>query len=260
MSATEVFQIDDNADFPHLPGSPIVEAALHWRAAAGKPFDKSYVQEELKRRFPNYDCQTQQELGAAFQSSPEGMEFRQRSRWDGFRLTGKGEADRYIAQFKPNGVVFSRLKPYQRWEPFQAEGLRFWQAYLEIAEPPVIERLGVRFISQIPLGADGKPSAFLRGIPDPPPGIGLSSDLFFHQDTYRVAGYPYQINWVRIVQPTTETERGLIVDVDVSTERVKSLDREALLKHLAEMRFLKNKLFFTCMTEQAIDQFRKDAT
>lgn len=88
--------------------------------------------------------------------------------------------------------------------------------------------------------------------------MGLSQGLFFHQDTFRVERFPYQINWVRTVQRYKENEKVLIVDIDASTEGIASLEREVLLRHLAEMRFLKNNLFFSSMTEQALKQFGKE--
>jgi uncharacterized protein (TIGR04255 family) len=260
MSVRKKFIIDLSKEFQRLPDAPIVEAVLHWQAAAGKTLDKAQVQKELGQRFPKYDCreQQQQQLEAAIQKSPERVELRHQTRWDGFRLTGQGDANGYVVQFKPNGVVFSRLAKYDRWTTFQEEGLRFWEAYLELAEPPVIKRLGVRFINQIRLGMEGKTSEFLKDVPTPPKGMGLSCDLFFHQDTFRIDEYPYQINWVRTVQRNKEDEKVLIVDIDASTERIASLERDVLMKHLAEMRFLKNKLFFTCMTEQALKRFGED--
>jgi uncharacterized protein (TIGR04255 family) len=247
--------IDISKEFEHLPRAPIVEAVIHWQAPAGKSLDKLALRDELNRRFSDFECHEQQEIRATVQSSSGETGFRQQTRWDGFRLNGKGDADRYVVQFKPNGVAFSRLKPYDQWESFLTAAQPFWNAYLELAEPPLIERLGVRFINQITLLAQDSPSDYLKDIPAPPPALGLSSDRFFHQDTYRVSGDPYQINWVRTVQPT-ESDELLIVDIDVWTERIESLEREVLSKHLAEMRFLKNRLFFSSMTEKAIENFR----
>jgi len=255
MADPGAFKIDVKEEFPHLSNAPIVEAVLHWRAAAGRTLDQARIQDELGRRFANYDCREQQHVGAAIQTSQDGVEFRQQTRWDGFRLTGRGLADRFVVQFKPNGIVFSRLAKYPCWKSFQDEGLRFWEAYLELAGPPVIERLGVRFINQIQLGAADGPAVVLREPPNVPTGIGLLGGLFFYQDTLRVAGYPYQVNWIRTVQPNAANDRMLIVDIDVSTEPNELLERPQLLNRLAEMRFLKNKLFFTCITDQALRQF-----
>lgn len=260
MSAPKKSIIDPNTEFPHLPNAPIVEAVLHWKAVAGRTLDKETVQSQLRQRFPKFDCKHQQrhQLEAAIQKSSEKVELRHHSRWDGFRLSSQDPKDLYVVQFGPNGVVFSHLAKYTCWETFQAEGLRFWDAYLELAEPPVIERLGVRFINQIQLGADGTPAEFLKDSPTLPKGMGLSSDQYFHQNTFRVTGYPYQIHWVRTVQRNPQNDRVLIVDCEVSTGPNKLPAQGELLTWLAEMRFLKNKLFFTCMTGRALKQFGKD--
>jgi uncharacterized protein (TIGR04255 family) len=258
MSLPDEITIALAEPFERLPSAPIVEAVIHWKAPSGKSLDKDALRNELNSRFADYELREQHEFDAAMQTSADAVEWRQQTRWSGFRLAGQGNADRYVVQFKPNGVAFSRLKPYDHWEPFLAAAMPFWNAYLELAQPPLVERLGVRFINQISLIDHGSPSEYLRDLPATSPALGLSSVRFFHQDTYRVSGYPYQINWIRTVQPTQSTDDLLIVDIDVWTERIDSLDSEILAKHLAEMRFLKNKLFFSSMTERAIQNFRRE--
>ena len=257
MSQRKEFTIDLNESFPHLSRAPIVEAVIHWQTAIGKVLEKSQLNDELTKRFPNYDCQQQQVSLAEFKGSPDGVEMSTRAKWDGFRLNGKADAEHNVVQLKQNGVIFSRVKHYDRWETLEAEALRFWEAFVSLAEPPIIERLGVRFINQVSLGKTNGPNV-LKRIPPLPEGMGLSRDSFFHQDTLRVSGSPYQINWIRTVQQTLENERVLIVDIDVSMTQVEPAGRDALKKHLAEMRFLKNKLFFSCVTESALKQFGRE--
>ncbi|MCX7418724.1 MAG: TIGR04255 family protein [Planctomycetia bacterium] len=257
MSQWNEFTIDLEETFPHLSRPPIVEAVIHWQTAVGKMLDKSQVNDELTKRFPNYDCRQQQVSLAEFKGSPDGVEMSASAKWDGFRLNGKDDAEHNVVQLKPNGVVFSRVKHYDCWETLEAEALRFWEVFVDLAEPPVIERLGVRFINQVEL-ANSTGSYFLKGIPSLPQGMELSRDSFFHQDTLQVSGYPYQINWIRAVQRTLENERVLIVDIDVSTSQVESVEREAIKKCLAEMRILKNKLFFSCAKDSALKHFGRE--
>lgn len=257
MSRRKEFTIDLTETFPHLSHAPIVEAVIHWQTAADKVLDKSLVNDELTKRFPNYDCHEQQLALAQFQGSSDGVERRARAKWDGFRLNGKADAEHNVVQLKPNGVVFSRVTPYDRWAPLEAEALKFWDMFLALAEPPIIERLGVRFINQVLLGKSSV-SKFLKRLPSLPKGMGLSCDSFFHQDTLTISGSPYQINWIRTVQRTLDNELVLIVDIDVSISQVDPHERDALKKHLAEMRFLKNKLFFSCVTESALKQFGRE--
>ena len=257
MSRRKEFTTDLDKPFPHLSRPPIVEAVIHWQTAVGKVLHKSQVSEELMKRFPNYDCHQQQVSLAEFKGSPDGVEMSASAKWDGFRLNGKDDAKHNVVQLKPNGVVFSRVKQYDCWETLEAEALRFWDVFVELAEPPVIERLGVRFINQVEL-AKTTSSYFLKGIPSLPQGMGLSRDSFFHQDTLHVSGSPYQINWIRAVQRTLENERVLIVDIDVSTSQVESVAREVIKKYLAEMRFLKNQLFFSCAKDSALKHFGRE--
>lgn len=256
MSLHSEFTIDPNQRFEQLPSAPIVEAVIHWQAPAGKTLDKDALRKELVSRFPDYQLHDQQEFDAKMQASVDGVELRQQTRWGGYRLTGKG-AEPYVIQFKPNGIAFSRLKPYDQWETFLEAALPFWNAYLKFAEPPVIDRLGVRFINQIALTGTEGYSSYLRPLPTCPAGIDLANESFFYQDSYRVPGYPYHVNWVRTVPSTAFEDKALIVDIDVWTQRLASLEHEVLTNHLAEMRNIKDRLFFACMTDQAIERFRK---
>ncbi len=97
----------------------------------------------------------------------------------------------------------------------------------------------------------------------PPPvfTIDLNTESFFYQDTYQVPGYSYQINWVRTIQSQQPTSvkihnQALIIDIDVfTTVEFIDLTRESLIKRLDEMRWIKNKIFFSCITQTALEKF-----
>lgn len=260
MSPLPKFSIDLNEEFPPLKAAPSIEAVIHWQAHAGKKLEPEALKAELTQRLPDYpNLQTQHDhdvqIGATGtpDSSPE---FFQQMQWSGFRL--QDEQNHHVAQFTLNGVVFSRLEPYETWTTFQAEALRFWHIFLELAEPTVIQRLGVRYINRIPLDDGEQPSQYLNTVPAPPPKLELTAESFFHQDTYPVPGYPYAINWVRTVQPAganTTNGQALIVDIDVFTNKLLQLDQDALSQRLQEMRWLKNKVFFSCITPYALERF-----
>lgn len=146
------FQIDPSREFPTLPRAPIVEAVLHWQAAASVELDESSLRDKLAASFPQYEIAPQHNIEAAFSGSPKGVEFKQSANWGGFRLTRK-EHDKpaFVCQFKQNGIVVSRLAPYKKWDEFAPEAVRFWQTFVEPAQPSEIARLSTRFISQIPL-------------------------------------------------------------------------------------------------------------
>jgi uncharacterized protein (TIGR04255 family) len=258
MSLPPRFSIDLSERFPRLLSAPSIEAVIHWQARAGKTLEPETLKAELAHRIPDYPIlQSQQDVQFGATGTPDGSsEFFQRTQWSGFRL--QDEQSRHVAQFTLNGVVFSRLQPYEEWAGFQTEALRFWHIFLELAEPTAIQRLGVRYINRISLDNGEQPSKYLNTVPAPPPGLELTAESFFHQDTYLVPGYPYSINWVRTIQPTGADPtdgRALIVDIDVFAHDLLQLDQDTLIQQLQEMRWLKNKVFFSCITDHALEQF-----
>jgi uncharacterized protein (TIGR04255 family) len=258
MSLLSRFGIDLSEEFPRLKTAPSIEAVIHWQAHAGKNLQPEVLKTELTQRLPDYPIfQTQQDIQISASEAPDGSsEFFQQSQWSGFRF--QDEQNRHVAQFTLNGVAFSRLEPYEEWVSFQTEALRFWRIFLELAEPTVIQRLGVRYINRIPLNNGEQPSDYLNTSPSPPPGLELIAESFFHQDTYPVPGSPYSINWVRTIQTlgaAPDNGRALIVDIDVFTHELLQVDHATLTQRLQDMRWLKNKIFFSSITQYALERF-----
>ena len=246
---TYSFEIDPNQEFPTLENAPIVEAVLQFNAPPSVPFEQGELKSMLEGRFADFKLQPQMQHESGFRGSPDGnVEMHHKSHWDGFRLNSND--GKYICQWKRNALVFSRLEPYETWPKLFEAAKPFWDAYREKGSPEIIEGIGVRFISQIPLKENEKPSKYVQQLPPPLKGLGLRADSFFHQDTIPLKGYPYEVRLIRAMQPAAEktgSRRVLIVDIDVSTTRAVSFDQ---LDHaLSEMRYIKNKVFFTYMKD-----------
>ncbi|MEO0457147.1 MAG: TIGR04255 family protein [Cyanobacteria bacterium P01_A01_bin.114] len=257
MASKFVMGLDET--FPTLDFAPSIEAVIHWQASATKPLRQDELSAQLSERLPEYPTrQTQYAAEFSALSRVDGSsQIAHRNQWNGFRLqTIDG---RYVVQFAPANVVFSRLEPYEGWREFQRKAMEVWDIFLELAKPTEIGRLGVRFINRISLIDNESPAEYLQKVQPPPSGIDLPTESFFYQDTYQVPGYPYRINWGRTVQPQQpDPQQGktLLVDIDVFTVKSLSIDRELLIKRLTEMRWLKNKFFFSCITDKALEQFR----
>lgn len=246
-----MFQIDPSKQFPTLPRAPIVEAVLHWQAAASVELDESSLRGKLAASFPQYEIAPQHNIETAFSGSPKGVEFKQSANWEGFRLTRtEGDKPAFVCQFKRSGIVVSRLAPYKNWDEFAPEAVRFWQTFVELAQPSEIARLSTRFISQIPLASIAEAGQYIDIAEKPLSAIGVATDGFFHQDTLKPGGLPYMINLVRAVQPSrqTSTPLSLIVDIDVRTAE-SIADFDTLPQTLSDLRFIKNEVFFTLMKD-----------
>jgi uncharacterized protein (TIGR04255 family) len=260
MSERRQFKWDLTKSFPHLPSAPIVEAVIQWRARAGNTLSSDELRKRLAERLLEYpECHPQQELQFAAQSGPEGWSTDVRHEgWRGFRFVSSDKL--YVAQFTRDGLVFSRLAPYENWERFSAEGRRLWEIYVDLAAPSEVERLGVRFINRImPVGL-GDVSRFLSRPPKCLEPLGLPMNGFLYQSTHDVPGNPFRINVGQTLQPPAPPQNegfGLILDIDVFTTRPFRIRADRLEQYLEKMRWLKNRAFFSLLTKRAIKSFQR---
>jgi uncharacterized protein (TIGR04255 family) len=243
------FQIDLTEKFERLSNAPIVEAVVQFNAPPSVPFEQARLEELLAREFPHYMLRDQIQLETGFESSVDGnVAMHHRSQWVGFRL--HSDDGKHICQWKRNCLIFSRLRPYETWSKLLEAAMPFWSAYRAEGRPDIIEGVSVRYISQIPLNEDEKPSKYVQKLPPPLIGLGLRAESFFHQDTIPLKGYPYEVRLIRAMQPAADksgSKRVLIVDIDVSTTLAVTLDK--LDNTLDDMRYIKNKVFFTYMKD-----------
>lgn len=261
MPVPKSFQIDLSEQFAHLDSSPLVEAVIHWAARAGTPFEEEALRQTLIDRLPQYPRIRSQRWrqfesvlatdGTARQALDEG--------WDGFRLTSDDQL--FVVQFTRNGLVFSRMAPYHNWEDFSEAAVNLWKLYREIAEPPEVQRLGVRFINRIPIQRVAQVKRYLSQPPKCLEGMGLPSEHFMYQSTHRVPDEPYGINITRTVPPAEMMADGtmtLIVDIDAFTRGSFGISEQESRDHLARLRWLKDKAFFSLVTGRALKEFAKE--
>lgn len=248
--------------FPHLVHAPIVEAVIHWQALAQRWPAMEELKQDLARRFPDYaKVRPQHEFRHHVELNHPGGPDREKSSssvtWQGFRLTSNDE--RYVIQFLRGGVVFSRLAPYEDWARFEAAALPCWKTFVELCAPAGVQRIGVRFVNRIAMSKGRKPSDYLANMPKPPKGSSLQAESFLYQERYRVPETAYTVNVVRTQQPSSgirDEANAVILDIDVSIEQPVDLDAGPMHAQLAEMRQLKNEVFFRSITPKAVREFQ----
>lgn len=252
------FSIKPDENFPCLSNASVAEAVLEFRARALVDWEEERLDADLRERLPEYpqrQLMRLQEGALEFGASPEA-----RINESGSFIVATSGDGRRIVQFRRDRFVFSRLAPYEDWDAFQAEGLRLWRIYRDLAAPDEIKRMGVRFINQFPMQAGADFDDFLHAAPKTPKTLEqLPMSGFLHRETLVVPGYPYGINIIRTVQPSPGEEAGtaqLILDIDVFTTNPVPLDEEPIKGWLREMRWLKNKAFFGSVSKKVIESLQ----
>ena len=261
MSTSHVIVIDQNEQFPHLNSAPIVEAVVDLRARAESDWNESVVTDFIKTRLPDYPKRLsmsgfQQEFVLGPDAAPQAT--RTDTGWTGLHC--QTEDKLHVARFERNGFIFSRLRPYDRWEQLVAEAMRLWEIFVDVARPSQIPRIGLRFVNRIDLPSTAvRIDDYLDPAPQGVRGLDIPFQHFLHQDVFDVAGHPYAVRLVRTTQPAPGPDPqsfGIIIDIDVFTTRPSEPSRESIESRLNEMRWLKNKMFFGSITSKALETFR----
>lgn len=255
MSDT-LFTVDLNETFPKLAKAPVVEAVIHWQARAQVEFELSTLEAALENEFPEYVARKPLhavDLTAQWSGKSEDENFVKKiNRWEGIRL--KSNDGRYVIRFTRNGLAFSRTHGYEDWESFSTAAKEAWSVYQRIAQPADVERLGVRFINHIADAMPGNIADFLR---DPPTHArNLQLKEFVYQSTFALPESPFDARIIKVMQQSPETkESGLFIDIDVFSTTTNSIDGVELEDSLRKIRWFKNKLFFTLVTDHAVKLF-----
>ena len=255
--AQSTFKLDLNETFRRLAHPPIVEAVIHWQAKARNSLELESLRSALALKLPEFPSREPLqlvELMAMVSGQDSAPVVEHQKGWLGFRLTS--EDGRHIVQFKRDGVVFSRIKPYEDWAPFATAAKQVWAVFVEIAAPVEVQRLGVRFINHISAATPETLHEFLRDPPTCPSNLPLKQ--FVYQSVFAVPEHPFGIRVIKLMQPSMQglpQSSGLFLDCDVHTTRPIAFEEPAVDEALTQMRWLKNKVFFSLLTDQAVQSF-----
>lgn len=262
MGVSSKIELKTGERFPHLRNAPITEAVIELRTRAETAWTETEVQSKLQAALPDYPgIHAAQRIQQAFVVGPDQIPQQTVSDlgWQGLQFQTADKLN--IAGFYRESFLFSRLRPYTKWEDFTKEALRLWGLHLSVAQPSEIQRVGLRFINQVDIESNELDlSKYLRFPPHAAEGFDVPFNFFFHQDNLSVPDLPYVLTLNRALQPKQDLGGGritpakLILDIDVST--TSAIGLEQLRPCLSEMRWLKNKAFFGNFTDSAIKSFK----
>jgi uncharacterized protein (TIGR04255 family) len=258
----ECVKIDIAEKFPHLSKAPVVEAVIDFRALASEPWNHERNKTELQQLLPAYPTiRPQREFQHEFTATPPQPPHQRTVDlgWSGLLLESQDKL--HVAQFQRTGFAFSRLGLYPDWDQFVTETLRLWEIHCQITHPIEVSRIGVRFINRMAFPAEEFSLVrYIHRPAQPPPDLPFPMLNFVHQERYTVTGadYPYLVNVIKTMQPVEggPPKVPVILDIDAFIQQPIPLSKKTLTSHLANLHWIKNKLFFTALTQEAIDFFR----
>src|SRR6266446_7839039 len=160
--------------------APIKEAIIDLRVRPAKETDLALLEKfgpEERQRYPLRTdlkiAEGQMEIGERFSSSTSMHQI-------GFMFHS---ADgKQIFQPQLAGFRFTRLAPYESWEPFRDEARRLWNLYRQLTKPQAVDRMALRYINRLDLpNPIPELKVFLRTGPEISPDLPQMMDGYFMQ-------------------------------------------------------------------------------
>lgn len=167
----------------------------------------------------------------------------------------KSSDEKTIVQFRGDGFTLNRLAPYTSWDALIPEALRLWNAYAEYSHPESVPRVAVRYINKMAFPDFQSLAQRLVWVPNLPPEVPgtLANSLMrveTHDDETRIASIVTQ----SIEKGLTATFSALL-DTDIFQQAEFVGRFEDIRQVFASLRQVKNRVFFSCLTEEGVASY-----
>jgi len=158
--------------------------------------------------------------------------------------------DKYVLQARVNGFTFSRLAPYDRWEPFMEEARTVWQPYREVVGNVAVVQFSVRYINKLHMPPGSEMSVYLRTFPEVSPELpqtlhgsfmrlemplDLPDGMLILQQFYAPPEQPDQVAMILDNELRFQLSQGKLSDAE-------------LWARVEDLREVKNRVFRGCLT------------
>jgi uncharacterized protein (TIGR04255 family) len=161
-----------------------------------------------------------------------------------------------VAQFRRDGATFSVLRDYANWEEAKAKARTLWAQYCEWGSPKEVSRLAVRYINvlDVPVGMDF--DLYLAAGPRIPPELPQVLNGFLHRVVI-----PFSTDGITaIVTQAMEFPSGtsvpVVLDIDVYYTCKLEVNSPIVWAEFDRLRDIKNHIFFSSVTERALEPYR----
>lgn len=247
------------AKFRNLSKPPIVETVIDFRSSAPAWSDalKPQFTERIGPNYAKRPVEDMRQFTFELHQKPQAAPVNKISDLGltGFRFFSDDGG--FIVQFRQDGFTCSRMAPYTGWGTAFAEAVRLWPLYRQLAGSQAVERIAVRTINRMLLPAERVAqswSTMLNYAPSAPDGFASGHFLSRVWTRDPDSGLPA---WLvhAFQEPCLDGKAPVVLDIDVFQDKVFAANDPELLSSFEPLHQLKNRLFFSCLTEEAAALF-----
>lgn len=238
-----------------LANPPIREALIDIQVA--NPLPLSFAETLQHKTIAGYERKQPIRVGQLkVELGPETMQTQGTQELFGWRFEAPDGSK--VIQLRRNGIGISVIKSYRDWQQIKATAREIWDRYIEWADRPTVNRLATRYINvlELPL-AHIDFDDYLTGAPRIPEGLPQTLNYFLERLII-----PFDPPVIAIVtqalEPPTQTHVPVVLDIDVQASLAELLpsDSPKIWNILDQLRTVKNSVFFSWVTERALEPYK----
>jgi uncharacterized protein (TIGR04255 family) len=232
----------------HLSRAPLREAIIDIQLV--HPFDAKFAENLANLLIPGFERKNEIRqfsvsiTGAAIPSRTEELLGWRYESEDGGR----------IVQLRRDGIGYSIVREYTEWADIKAAAESVWDLYRKHSGDRDVGRVAVRYINVLDLPPWTELNMYLTAAPQVPDGLPQTLNYFLERI---VVPFDEGISAIiiqtmeQVAQPATR----VILDIDVYAQRVFGGNLSDLWLFLDRLRDIKNSVFFSSVTERALEAY-----
>jgi len=242
--------------YPQLAKPPLREALIDLQLV--EPLPSSFVDTLKERTLKGYD--NVQPIRKGQFSLRFGPQLPAQATVEKEELFGRRYESRdktSVVQIRRDGVTYSVLRGYTQWNEIQSAAQAIWKQYCEWAGPVKVGRLAVRYINviELPPGVIDF-DEYLTASPRVPPRLPQTVVNFLQRVVLRVSDAGTTAIVTQALEPPTQSHIPVVLDIDVFTPCSLEGQSSELWARLEKLRELKNMIFFSSVTDRALESYR----
>jgi uncharacterized protein (TIGR04255 family) len=163
----------------------------------------------------------------------------------------KSNDSKYVLQTRIDGFTFSRLQPYEHWEPFREEAYRLWSIYRKLAAPVLCIRAAVRYINRIDLPLPADLSLYFRTFPEISDEMSQVMSGYLMQLLIPQSDFGGMLSLIQATVPASKPDiSSITLDIDLFKENPADFATdEQIWNFLDSLRAKRDHIFESCITD-----------
>jgi len=175
------------------------------------------------------------------------------------RVQFRSADERRIVGVGPDVLSIHILRPYSSWETFREQIQKALDAYVSVAEPAGILRIGVRYINRIVVAAEVvELNEYFTSPPEPPDSLPQSLRSFLVRMDAVYESEPVRLVTTFASNSADEGQTAFILDIDVVAEPPDAVSIQEAMGIIDDLRAKERAGFESLITNKAREVFDAD--